>query len=132
MDVGVEAGGVLDRQRHAGLLRVLDAGRDHGAEPLGGLLPGEAAAAAGEQVDGTRADRGRGVDHRGQRVPRGLRVAGQPAAGEKMVDRLDGIVVALQQHWEFGIEQLAVQDAQPADTPSAAQCASQFGQRCAP
>ena len=84
------------------------------AESLGGLLPGEVAAAAGEQVDGTRADRGRGVDHGGQGVPRGLRVAGQvrPPAN-RWVDRLHGIVVALQQHWELGIEQLAVQDAQP-------------------
>ena len=76
MNVGVQAGGTLDRQGHAYLLCVRHARRDHGTEPLGGLLPRKGTAAAGEHVDGARPNLGGGVDHGGERFPRGLRLAG--------------------------------------------------------
>ncbi len=104
MHVGIQAGGVLDRKCDTGLLGVRHAGGDHRGEPVGGLSPGESVPAAGEQVDHPRSRAGSGVDHRQQRISRALRVAGQPPAGEQMVDRLHGVVVALQQLWKIGIE----------------------------
>lgn len=130
MNVGVEARRVLDRQRHARPLRVLHAGCDHGAEAIGGLLPGQCAPTPGQHVDHARPYRGRGVDHRQQRVARHLCAGVQPAITEDVADRLNRIVVALQKLWKLRIKDLAVQDAQPRH-PQRRPVGLQRGQRLA-
>lgn len=48
VNVGVEAGRILDGQRHPGRLGLRHAGRDHGAKSVRGLRPGEVTAPAGQ------------------------------------------------------------------------------------
>ena len=88
--VGVEGVGVLDQQRDPLRLRRRLAGLDQRGEAVGGRLPVERAARAGEHVDRPRAQC-RGQVDRPEQARRGLAaVALQPGArGERVVEARD-------------------------------------------
>ena len=73
----------------------------------------ERAAAAGEHVDGVRADAGGRINQSIQGRSSVVRVIGHSTVGEHVGDGFDAVAAVLQQDCKIRVQQLAVQNAQP-------------------